>query len=86
MAARASRLARLRCTRPERRLFVRARRGELVEIGCIGGHGRTGSALACLAVLTGTPTDAAVDWVRAAYCPDAVETDAQRSFVEHYHA
>ncbi len=69
-----------------RRLFVRARRGELVEIGCIGGHGRTGSALACLAVLTGTATDAPVDWVRAAYCPDAVETDAQRAFVEHYKA
>jgi hypothetical protein len=68
------------------RLLVRARRGELVEIGCIGGHGRTGSALACLAVLTGTPPHAAVGWVRAAYCPDAVETDAQRAFVEHYTA
>jgi hypothetical protein len=68
------------------RLLVRARRGELVEIGCIGGHGRTGSALACLAVLIGTPPDAAVAWVRAAYCPDAVETDAQRAFVEHYKA
>ena len=32
-------------------------------IGCLGGHGRTGSALACLAVLTGVPADGAVDWV-----------------------
>jgi hypothetical protein len=68
------------------RLLVRARRGELVEIGCIGGHGRTGSALACLAVLTGTPPHAAVEWVRATYCSDAVETDAQREFVERYQA
>jgi protein-tyrosine phosphatase len=59
----------------------RARRGEHVEIGCLGGHGRTGTALACLAVLTGTPPEDAVAWVRAAYCAKAVETDEQRAFV-----
>ena len=63
--------------------LVRAR-GDVVEIGCLGGHGRTGSALACLAVLTGVPADGAVDWVRAHYCPDAVETDEQRAFVEKF--
>lgn len=62
--------------------LARARRGEAVEIGCFGGHGRTGTALACLAVLTGMPTLDAVGWVRANYCADAVETAAQRSFVE----
>jgi hypothetical protein len=67
-----------------RRLLARARAGEVVEIGCLGGHGRTGSALACLAVLTGTPAEQAVDWVRANYCPDAVETEEQRAFVERY--
>jgi hypothetical protein len=64
------------------RLLARARRGEVVEVGCLGGHGRTGSALACLAVLTGVPADGAVDWVRAHYCAEAVETDEQRAFVE----
>jgi hypothetical protein len=59
----------------------RARRGERVEVGCLGGHGRTGTALACLAVLTGTPPGEAVAWVRAAYCDKAVETDEQRAFV-----
>ena len=59
----------------------RARRGERVEVGCLGGHGRTGTALACLAVLTGTPPGEAVAWVRAAYCERAVETDEQRAFV-----
>lgn len=63
----------------------RARRGEQVEIGCLGGHGRTGTALACLAVLTGTPPDEAVAWVRAAYCEKAVETDEQRAFVAAFH-
>ena len=59
----------------------RARRGQRVEVGCLGGHGRTGTALACLAVLTGTPPGEAVAWVRAAYCEKAVETDEQRAFV-----
>ena len=66
------------------RLLARARSGDLVEVGCLGGHGRTGTALACLAVLTGAPPDGAVDWVRANYCPDAVETAEQRAFVESY--
>lgn len=65
-------------------LLDRARAGDRVEIGCLGGHGRTGTALACLAVLTGTPADQAVDWVRASHCPKAVETDAQRTFVESF--
>jgi Protein-tyrosine phosphatase len=67
-------------------LLERARAGKLVEIGCLGGHGRTGTALACLAVLTGTPANEAVDWVRAAYCPQAVETAEQVAFVETFTA
>lgn len=63
----------------------RSRRGERVEVGCLGGHGRTGTALACLAVLTGTPPDEAVAWVRAAYCEKAVETDEQHAFVAVFH-
>jgi hypothetical protein len=62
-------------------LLERARRGEAVELGCLGGHGRTGTALACLAVLTGTPADGAVAWVREHYCSHAVETPQQESFV-----
>ena len=59
----------------------RARRGEEVELGCLGGHGRTGTALACLAVLAGTPASEAVAWIRANYCPKAVETPAQEALV-----
>ena len=65
-------------------LLARARAGDAVEIGCLGGHGRTGTALACLAVLTGTAPDEAVAWVRRRYCDHAVETDAQRAFVERF--
>lgn len=63
-------------------LLDRARGGERVEIGCLGGHGRTGTALAMLAVLTGHPADEAVGWVRTHYCPRAVETPEQQAYVE----
>jgi protein-tyrosine phosphatase len=64
----------------------RARRGEIVELGCLGGHGRTGTALACLATLTGTPPNEAVEWVRANYCEKAVETDEQLRLVTDFSA
>jgi protein-tyrosine phosphatase family protein len=64
-----------------RSVLARARAGALVEVGCIGGHGRTGTALACLAILTGHPPGDAVAWVRAAYCRDAVETGKQEAFI-----
>lgn len=62
-------------------LRKRARSGERVEIGCYGGHGRTGTALAVLAVLCGHQPHQAVAWVRAAYCERAVENDEQEAFV-----
>ena len=65
-------------------LLARARAGERVEIGCYGGHGRTGTALACLAVLTGVPESEAVTWVRANYCRAAIETEEQSAFVANF--
>jgi hypothetical protein len=58
--------------------------GERVEVACGGGRGRTGTALACLAVLDGVPADEAVAWVRAAYSPHAVETPWQRRYVRRW--
>jgi protein-tyrosine phosphatase len=52
-----------------------------VELACGGGRGRTGTALACLAVLDGIPADDAVAWVREHYDRRAVETGGQRRFV-----
>ena len=57
-----------------------------VEVACGGGTGRTGTALACLAVLAGTPPDEAVALVRARYRRRAVETRAQRRFVAGFPA
>jgi protein-tyrosine phosphatase len=52
-----------------------------VEIACKGGRGRTGTALACLAVLDGVPPARAVDYVRQHFNPRAVETPWQRRYV-----
>jgi protein-tyrosine phosphatase len=57
---------------------------ERVEVGCMGGRGRTGTALACLAVLDGTPATDAAAYVRQYYSPDAVETLVQASFVADF--
>jgi hypothetical protein len=57
-----------------------------VEIGCGGGRGRTGTALACLAVLDGVPPDRAVAFVRRHYDPRAVETPWQRRYVTRFAA
>jgi protein-tyrosine phosphatase len=57
---------------------------ERVELGCMGGRGRTGTALACLAVLDGVPAGEAVEYVRQHYHPGAVETTAQSQFVADF--
>jgi hypothetical protein len=57
---------------------------ERVEVACGGGRGRTGTALACLAVLDGVPAHEAVSWVREAYAPRAVETPWQRRYVTRF--
>jgi hypothetical protein len=64
-------------------LLDRARTGQRVEIGCYGGHGRTGTALACLAILSGQAPSESVGWVRSRYCERAVETDEQEAFARN---
>jgi rhodanese/phosphatase family protein len=59
---------------------------ERVEIACGGGFGRTGTALACLAVLDGLPADEAVAYVRGRYSSRAIETPWQRRFVTRFAA
>ncbi|CAL9439805.1 protein-tyrosine phosphatase family protein [Streptomyces sp. enrichment culture] len=57
---------------------------ERVELACGGGRGRTGTALACLAVLDGVPPEEAVAYVRAHYDRHAVETPWQRRYVRGF--
>ncbi|WP_431944678.1 protein-tyrosine phosphatase family protein [Actinacidiphila sp. bgisy167] len=57
---------------------------ERVEVACGGGLGRTGTALACLAVLDGVPSGEAVAYVREHYARRAVETPWQRRWVARF--
>ncbi len=61
------------------------RHGKRVDIGCIAGHGRTGTFLACLIArvehLTGKQ---ALETVRGRYCRWAVETHSQEKLIEEY--
>ncbi|MDV6275455.1 protein phosphatase [Rhodococcus erythropolis] len=57
---------------------------ERVEIACGGGYGRTGTALAALAIVDGVPSQDATAYVRAHYSPRAVEMPWQRRFVTRF--
>lgn len=63
------------------RLHERGRARHDVEVACNGGIGRTGTVIACLAVLTGFTPREAVSWTRARYHRQAVETPWQHGWV-----
>jgi hypothetical protein len=64
--------------------YAQARGGRRVEVACTGGTGRTGTVLACMAILAGHPADDAVAWTRAHYRRHAVETPGQRHWVRWF--
>ncbi len=68
-----------------REAYRRARDGERVEACCRGGVGRTGTALAALAILDGLPAAEAVRWVRHGYHHRAIETPWQRRWLRYVH-
>jgi hypothetical protein len=65
-------------------LYRRARAGERVETACRAGKGRTGTVIACLAILDGIRPAHAVSWTRSHYHHRAVQTLWQRRWVRHF--
>ena len=65
-------------------LYRRARSGELVEVACYGGVGRTGTVLGCLTVLAGVSPAEAVAWVRNHYHRSAIETVEQEQLIARF--
>lgn len=65
-------------------LLREARRGSIIDIGCMGGHGRTGTALAALLVLQGLDSGTAIRRVRIDYCDEAIESKAQTRFIRSF--
>lgn len=67
-------------------LYQRARDGERVETACRAGKGRTGTVIACLAILDGLRPDHAVNWTRQHHHHRAVQTPWQRRWVLRFPA
>jgi protein-tyrosine phosphatase len=65
-------------------LHRRAQSGDHVEIACNGGVGRTGTVIACLAILSGLPPTEVIPWTRTHYHPHAIETPWQRRWVRRF--
>lgn len=61
-----------------------AQKGIVVEIGCIGGHGRTGALMACIAQLCGVKAADAAQWVWDNYCKEAIESKDQEWYIIHF--
>lgn len=51
-------------------------------IHCIGGHGRTGTALAAILIAYSIPAKDAIEYVREKHCNRAIETQAQVDYLE----
>jgi protein-tyrosine phosphatase len=67
-----------------RHAYLLARSRQRVEVACAGGTGRTGTVIACMAILAGHQADDAVNWTRRHYRPRAVETPGQRRWINWF--
>lgn len=65
------------------KLFAQMPKGKIL-VCCFGGHGRTGTALACLLMITGLADSSyeAILTVRAQHCEHAVETTTQVEYLD----
>lgn len=65
-------------------LATRIESGDTAHIGCIGGHGRTGTVLAALVAHMQPETEDAIKYVRDNYCKKAVEAKCQIDFLRQH--
>lgn len=63
---------------------MRAAPDDAYHIGCKAGIGRTGTVMACLAIMAGAVEGDPVAWLRAAYFQGAIETPGQEAFVRGF--
>ena len=65
---------------------MRAAPNDAYHIGCKAGIGRTGTVMACLAIMAGAVEGDPVAWLRTAYYQGAIETPGQEAFVRGFTA
>jgi protein-tyrosine phosphatase len=63
---------------------MRTAPNDAYHIGCKAGIGRTGTVMACLAIMAGAVEGDPVAWLRAAYFQGAIETPGQEEFVRRF--
>jgi protein-tyrosine phosphatase len=63
-------------------IIEKVKEGEMVDIGCMEGHGRTGTVLAGLMMkLENLSAQEAITAVQERHCPDAIEADIQKQLL-----
>ena len=58
-----------------------ASEGHIVEVACLGSHGRTGTLLAATLIYSGYEADQAIEEVRERHCDSAIETKPQEELI-----
>ncbi len=61
------------------------RNGTTFEAACLGGHGRTGTFIACLLVAQGISPGEAIEYVREKHCKEAIESSKQVDYVAKFY-
>ena len=60
--------------------YLKSTKGKML-IFCVGGHGRTGTALACMLVAARWKHRDAKNWIWKNYCKKAIETKTQEKYI-----
>ena len=60
-------------------------KSNIIEIACMGGHGRTGTFLAAVMIREGWATTDAIEYIRGGYCNKAIESFEQEDMLAQYH-
>lgn len=55
----------------------------ITVFACVGGHGRTGTALAAMLIAAGMAPEDAIAYVRQKHCRSATETPGQTPYLLH---
>ena len=59
-------------------------KNSIIEIACMGGHGRTGTFVAALMIREGWAVADAMSYIRGGYCTKAIESKTQEDLLTAY--
>jgi len=65
----------------ELKTLIKEKQWKTIALGCVGGHGRTGTAICALMIAHGYSAESAIKNVREIYCKKCVENESQRRYL-----